>query len=241
MKRLFFVGDTHGIIDAKKLNKLDEKYNLDYEDYIIICGDCGVVWSGETLEEYIYFYENLHTNVLFVDGNHENFDMLNKYEVSVWNGGKAHKITEHIIHLMRGQVFNVLGKTILALGGAESTDRERRIEHISWWRDEAITEKDICEAQINLEKVDYKVDYVITHTPCTHTLNNLIEILTQCGEEVPYFLQKKVVATKSSNKLDFIHNEVKYSNWFCGHLHIDEQIENVNILYGTFVKLDCQG
>jgi len=239
MKRIFVVGDTHGILDAKKLNKLADKYNLDYEDYIIICGDCGVVWSETTFKAYTAFYENLHTNILFVDGNHENFDMLNEYAVSNWNGGKVHKITEHIMHLMRGQIFNILGKTFLALGGAESTDRERRVEHISWWRDEAITQNDIRDTKTNLGKVDYKVDYVITHTPSTKTLNNLVEILTQCGEEVPYFLQKKVVPTNSSDKLDFIHNEVKFNNWFCGHLHIDERIENVNILYSGFVKIDC--
>lgn len=37
---------------------------------------------------------------------------------------------------MRGQVYSLSGKTIFTFGGANSTDKEQRIEHISWWKEE---------------------------------------------------------------------------------------------------------
>lgn len=43
---------------------------------------------------------------LFVDGNHENFDRLYAYPVEVaWR--EAHKIRPSVIHLMRGQIFEL--------------------------------------------------------------------------------------------------------------------------------------
>ena len=238
MNRIFVCGDTHGGHDLKKLVDLSEKEKLDYSDYIIICGDAGIVWSYDTLEEDIKLFEDLGATILFVDGNHENYDILNKYKVESWNGGKIHKISERIFHLLRGQVFNILGKTFLTLGGADSSDKEDRQEHISWWSDESITYGDVFEAKINLEKVNNNVDYVVTHTPSTKTLSELVGILTSCGEEIPYFLQKKILPSQSSDMLDFIHKKVKFKHWFCGHLHIDENISNVSMLYNdNIVKI----
>lgn len=90
----------------------------------------GVVWDKESLPEYTQHFENIGCNVLFIDGNHENFDMLNEYPVEYWNGGKIHKISEHTYHLLRGQVFDICGKKFLTIGGADSSDREYREEHI---------------------------------------------------------------------------------------------------------------
>ena len=59
---------------------------------------------------------------LFVDGNHENFDRLYDYPVENWHGGKVHKIRPSVIHLMRGQVFDIDDRSIFTFGGASSHD-----------------------------------------------------------------------------------------------------------------------
>ena len=60
---------------------------------------------------------------LFVDGNHENYTRLyNDYSVVEWHGGKVHKIRDSVLHLMRGEVFDIDGKTIFVFGGARSHD-----------------------------------------------------------------------------------------------------------------------
>lgn len=234
---IFVCGDTHGTLDVGKLESLRTKNNLCYDDYLIVCGDCGIIWSKDTLKKHINYFERMKCNVLFIDGNHENFDMLNEYPVEYWNGGKIHKISEHIYHLLRGQIFEIYGEKFLTIGGADSSDREYREEHISWWSDERISYDDINEAKQNLENVNYKVDYVITHTPPTKTLNEFVKILTQCGEDIPYYLKQKIIPTKSSDMLDFVVKEVKYKFWFCGHLHIDEKINKTRILYADVVKI----
>lgn len=44
--------------------------------------------------------QDLPVTVLFIDGNHENFEQLNSYPLDVWNGGKVHSIDSNLIHLM---------------------------------------------------------------------------------------------------------------------------------------------
>lgn len=97
---ILVTGDTHGTIDYDKVDCLNKNKILGKNDYLIIAGDFGGVWNSYTLEESLAPYAKLPFTVLFVDGNHENFDLLNAYPVSIWNGGKIHKIKDNIIHLM---------------------------------------------------------------------------------------------------------------------------------------------
>lgn len=66
-------------------------------------------------------------NICFIDGTHENFSLLNGYGVSEWNGGKVHKIYDNLYHLMRGQIYNIDGKSVFTMGGGESPDIDIRL------------------------------------------------------------------------------------------------------------------
>ena len=237
MNRLFVCGDTHGLLNVKKISRLVERENLTYSDYIIICGDAGIVWSDEVTEQNIEFYESLGVNILFIDGNHENFNDLKKYPIETWCGGYTRKISEHIRYLCRSQVFDILGRKILTLGGADSHDKEFREENVSWWRNEAITKTDISIAYQNLEKVNFDVDYILTHTPSHVFAKSLYELFTQCGEGFPSYLQKKFNNNGSGKVLNDLDIDVKFNKWFCGHWHIDEKMGNNQVLYEKIVEI----
>ena len=96
-------------------------------------GDVGVCWDGGKRDALL---KRFPVTTLFVDGNHENFTLLNDYPVTEWHGGNVHKIEPDIIHLMRGQVFEIEGKKIFTMGGAHSTDKMYRTERVSWWAEE---------------------------------------------------------------------------------------------------------
>lgn len=128
---IYITGDTHGTFDLRKVvyffKGREEEFSRD--DYLIICGDvgvCGFMASDEAKTRDIL--RNLPVTVLFVDGNHENFEQLNSYAVEIWNGGKVHFIESNIIHLMRGQVFEIDGKEFFTFGGAYSVDKMYRTE-----------------------------------------------------------------------------------------------------------------
>ena len=105
---IYLTGDTHG--DFTALEDFARRNTHSRRDYILVCGDFGGVWSGDKKERRrLDRLEALPCTVLFADGNHENFDRLEKLPVEEWNGGLVHPVRPHVLHLMRGQVFTLEG------------------------------------------------------------------------------------------------------------------------------------
>lgn len=140
---IYVTGDMHGEEErlySRSMKKLSEG------DTLIVCGDFGFVWDGSAKEKKILEYLGSRKyNVCFIDGTHENFDLLEKCRMTVWNGGKVHRVSGNLFHMMRGQIFNIEGYRIFTFGGGESTDREMRTEHISWWKEEMPTPAELEE------------------------------------------------------------------------------------------------
>ncbi|WP_434291206.1 metallophosphoesterase [Clostridium botulinum] len=220
---IFITGDTHIPNDIEKLNELNfpEYKNLTEKDYVIITGDFGGVWNNS--EKELYYREWLQKRnftTLFIDGNHENFDLLYKFPVEDKFGGKVHKISDSIYHLMRGQVFNINGLKFWTMGGATSTDKENRIKNISWWEEEIPNQIEMAEGLSNLEKHNNEVDYILTHTCSSLVLKKITEI---------YGFQPK--PKENLNKyLKIIEEKVDFKHWYFGHFHEDIEIDNKHTL-----------
>ena len=102
---IYITGDTHG--DRDRLSKFN-LMKLKAGDTLIVCGDFGFLWDNSKKEQ--KFLRDLGSrkyNVCFIDGTHENFDLINDYEISEWNGGKVHKIYGNLYHLLRGKIFEI--------------------------------------------------------------------------------------------------------------------------------------
>lgn len=226
---IYVTGDTHGYIDFPKLLKFKSRHKgLTINDYVIIAGDFGGLWAKETLAKDLKRYDKLPFTLLFVDGNHENFKMLNSYPVEMWNGGKVHKITPKLIHLMRGQVFEIDGNTIFTFGGATSVDRDYRIKNHSWWEEEVPTFNELDEGIENLKKYNNEVDYIITHSCSEKTL----KYPPLCERNV------KTRVYDENRMLSYIEDVAIYKHWYFGHYHMDYDITNEKtIVYKKIIKL----
>ena len=228
---LFVTADTHGKYYFSKLKAFaKENKDLTKKDYVIIAGDFGGLWNEDTVAEDLAPYERLPFTILFVDGNHENFTLLNQFPVTTWNGGKVHKISANIIHLMRGQVYEIEGKKIFTMGGGTSVDKMYRTEGITWWKEEIPAYADLVEARANLSKHNYEVDYIITHS---------------CDERSLYYppivnRSNKRGKTQEENKLfNEYENNVKYKHWYFGHYHVDGSVnERKTVVYEKVLKID---
>ncbi|MDE6373345.1 MAG: metallophosphoesterase [Clostridia bacterium] len=213
---IYVTGDTHRS-DLFSLHVFCDKHpELTKSDYVIIAGDFGGVWAAETLERDLKAFSDLPVTVLFVDGNHENFDLIESYPVEIWNGGKVHKIKPDIIHLMRGQVFEIEGKTIFTFGGATSIDRYWRSEGKEWWAREQPTFDELDEGMANLKRYGNKVDYIITHS---------------CGERALAYPQLRIAAGvktmyPESHLLSNFEDAVRFRHWYFGHFHIDAKLSD---------------
>ena len=170
MSRIFITGDVHGVNDYEKLWEFYENgkgRDLTENDYVIVCGDMGCVWDLGKFDASIQnLYEQFPWTTLFVDGNHENHNALDAYEVDTWNGGKVHFITNKIIHLMRGQIFTINGINFFTMGGAASIDKEWRTENVSWWAREMPSISEYAEAIENLDnwyQNGNAIDVILSH------------------------------------------------------------------------------
>ena len=182
---MIITGDTHGTLDLETLRNYC--YNFDVrKEYIVILGDVGVCFHNGLKDELVKkaLLDLNSKGILFIDGNHENFDLLNSYEVKEWNGGKVHFIEDNIIHLMRGQVFEIDNKRIFTFGGGNSIDKQWRIEGRIWWKEEMPSKEEYEEGLLNLERVENKVDYIFTHTAPREVCKRMVNKMYSGEEEL---------------------------------------------------------
>ena len=168
---VFVTGDLHGNFERFKPKYFPEQARMTKQDIMICAGDFGGVWFGDSRDdETLDRLERLPFTLVFVCGNHENYDALERYPVDDWHGGKVHRVRPHVLHLMRGQIFELEGCRFFTMGGAKSHDIEDgilepdapdferrlmilqrkpraryRINHISWWAQELPSDEEYAE------------------------------------------------------------------------------------------------
>lgn len=248
---VYVTGDCHGDWFKLRNPSVFTRAKIKKGDYIIVCGDFGI-WHDNNGRESakLDILSKLDYTILFVSGNHENFDRLysDEFEIVDFHGGKAQKIRENIYHLMRGNVYEIEGKKFFAFGGASSHDiqdgiinpadydtyeefkevcdkwyDERkmfRIKGLSWWERELPTDEEMEYGKKVLAEHNNEVDFVISHC------------LPQQAAAI--FSSGGYKHDKLTNYFDEIVEENKFTKWYCGHYHTDWTI------MGKFVLLyDC--
>ena len=247
IKLIFITGDTH----SDFYFRLGQKhFPAAPDDYLIICGDFGGVWYDSPDErQRLDWLSSRPFTTLFVSGNHENFDRLARLPVTEWNGGKVQYVREKIIHLMRGQVFNLEGHSFFTMGGASSHDIDDgilelddpdfkrkvnqlnrrmalfRVNHLSWWKEELPCGEEYAEAEKNLDACGRKVDYIITH--CAPT--SLADVIGRGFYK----------ADALTDFLETVYQTCTFEKWFFGHYHEDMVIGGkMVLLYGDILCYD---
>lgn len=150
--KLLILGDTHGcwadlnIVIARALRK-----HPDITGFIQV-GDWGYAFPGTKPFEFMDIYMEdellaLARSIPFywLDGNHENFDVLEK-DQGAWQPG--------IKYMPRGSTLDFDGTAAMFFGGAASHDRAYRIEGLSWWPQEFITYKQTMDALEHKGQID---------------------------------------------------------------------------------------
>ena len=129
---------------------------------------------------------------------------------------------------MRGQVFEIDGITFFTMGGAASHDiqdgildpaspgfeqeywfkrRTRqifRVKGVSWWPQEMPSEEEYEEAVRNLERVNWRVNYILTH--CAPT-------------SIQQKLDRNYTSDRLTDFLQMVKRRCQFDCWFLGHYH----------------------
>ena len=241
---IYITGDCHGNFERFNTSIFPEQNEMTKDDYVIICGDFGGVWNkdeeSKTETMILDWLDCKSFTTLFVSGNHENFDRLMDYPVEEWHGGKIQKIRPSVIHLMRGQIYELEEKKIFTFGGASSHDidggilelddpdfkkkkkeldrgwKPYRINHLSWWKEELPSTEEMDEGKKNLQKYNNEVDFIVTHCASSST-----------AELLSHGMYKSDMLT---DYLEEIRQTVKFKKWFFGHYHDNRNVNAEEIL-----------
>lgn len=252
MSRIFVTGDCH--CEYRKLNfhNFPESRALTKDDYVIVCGDFGY-WDRSKEQAYwLDWLEDRQFTTLWVDGNHENYDLLKELPAQEWKGGKVQFCRPSVIHLMRGQIFEIAGKKFFAFGGARSHDisggilemddpqyKEKmhslqrqgalfRVNHFTWWQEEMPSKAEMDEGLKNLERAGWKADYIITHC-CASSLVRANHYIDNDTNELTEFFED-------------VRGRCDYGHWLFGHYHVNgDWGEKDTCLYARIVELEEGG
>ena len=246
---IYITADLHGSNDIKKLSAtlFPNQKELTKNDFVIILGDFGLIWSDEETKEETYWLDWLNSRnftTLFIDGNHDNHNKLASFPVNEWHGGRVHFIRPSVIHLMRGQVFDIEELKFFTMGGARSHDiwdgilevddprlknwykdpyKMFRVRNVDWWDAEMPSEAEFDEGIINLAKNDFKIDYILTHSP-SMTEMTLMHYKEKSNPLMTY--------------IDDIMTKTDFKRHYFGHMHIDKQISYNGIcLYNKIERI----
>ena len=248
---IYLTGDTHGSFKRFTPEYLNDRgLEITEKDYVIVCGDFGLLWEdGDRYREQLEFMKTLPFTLLWVQGNHENYDMIRAIRPSTWKGGRVrHVIKNKVILLERGQIFNIDGKTFFTFGGGLShdiqggvLDRSKpdfskkledamdsalpfRILRESWWPEEMPGKRQMDAGRRHLESVGNKVDYIITHC-CSSSLQEELRPWYKPDPLTDYFEELEECVT--------------YKRWYFGHYHSDVRIDDKHtLLYRTILPLE---
>lgn len=199
--RIMFAGDIHG--NVSHLEWLFRHAKKNEVDTIIACGDFGywahLAWGRKYLNTCARLAEKNNIPVLWVDGNHENHDLLDELREKHGDSAPIPTPNEWVKWIPRGCRFDINGWVFMGYGGAYSVDWKERVLGHSYWRQELINPYHID----NMD--DSEVDVLITHE-------------APFGKELTYKDDIPVSVAQRELVLE-IQQKVNPSLHVCGHHH----------------------
>ena len=215
---LYFTGDIHSDILRRIYNFRRLGVKRDEADALIVAGDFGLPWSrhDHAKEQRVLDVAEKHLNLYnvtlyFVDGNHENFDML--YEIPIEDDGTRH-LRPHIRHMPRGTLHKINGCDVFAFGGALSTDRGMEVLGRGYWQQELPTDP---EKQQGLEtlKASQNVDFVVSHAAPGGAILMMSDAAIRFE---PARLKDPMIDVLEGYRLIF-EERFPHAHWYYGHYH----------------------
>ncbi len=206
-RKIYLLSDLHGERDIEGL-----KHYLEYasdDDLLIILGDLYFGFdNAECSMEFTEWFMSLNKNIAFIDGNHENYGYINSFPEEEWCGGRVHRISDKIVHLCRGEIYNINGVSIFTFGGCRSS--AKWAERGLWYEGDDPTVDEVEYAKEKLSDAGLKVDYVLTHKYEAHRDTTVSEAL--------------------GDLVKFIEENVEYKKWYYGHWHSECEVDKKHIM-----------
>lgn len=222
---IYVTGDTHRRFDRIEL--FCHKFATTTDDVLVILGDAGINYYGGVRDSDVKRrLSKLPITFLCIHGNHEMRPQnIPGYAVTEFHHGIALRQPEYpnILFAVDGEIYHLNEQRCMVIGGAYSPDKDHRINlGASWWADEQPSIATKSHVEQVLRANSNIVDTFLTHT-CPYKYLP-VEVF------LPHIDQTRVDNT-TERWLDTIEEATRYSQWLCGHHHIDKAVDKVRFMY----------
>lgn len=249
--KFYITGDKHR--DYSKVKSFCQYMNTRKKDVLIILGDAGFNYYDDERDDRLKKeISNLNITLFCLHGNKENrVQNIATYGIKNFCGGKVYYEPQYpnIIFAIDGEIYIFEGKKYLVVGGAHSVDKIRCLEENKpFWEDEMPSNyiKSIVEKA--LHNNHFSIYGMLTHTcPIDYLPTEMFMSTRQKAmiKRKPHKAKSKKLFKPDIDRsteewLGRIERHLNYEVWFCGHYHVDKQIDKIVMLYQGIRPLHFQ-
>jgi len=247
--RFFITGDKHGHFE--KVKEFCRAMKTRQKDILIILGDAGFNYYDDERDDSLKKEISMLKITLFcLHGNKENRPQnVGTYGIRSFCGGKVYYEPRYpnIYFAIDGEIYTFDGKKYMVVGGAHSVDKLRCLEEgLPFWEDEMPDEETKVRVEANLKNENNQIYGMLTHTCPIDYLPTEMFISTRRNASIKRKVRK--LKQQKQYKLDIdrsteiwlgeVEKNLNYTVWFCGHYHIDKQIDKIQMMYNEIRPLE---
>jgi len=168
-------------------------------------------WQMPPIETDEVFAETNVNKIYVTLGNHDRWGEITP--LLNMRPGAAVRVSDITWLLPRPARLTIGGRRVLSLGGAASVDRQSRIEGLTWWPDEAITDEQVAAAIAG-----GPADLMLTHeTPARTPVRRVRDILRTNPHRFPATALAESAASRM--RVTEVWNAVRPELLIHGHMH----------------------
>lgn len=240
--KFFITGDKHRQFDTVK--RFCRDTNTRRKDVLIILGDTGFNYYDDKRDDELKKeISGLNITLFCLHGNKENrAQNVGTYGVRSFCGGKVYYEPKYpnIYFAIDGETYTFEGKKYMVVGGAHSVDKIRCLEeNRPFWDDEMPDDKIKKTVETRLQQEGNKIYGMMTHTCPIDYLPT--EMFMSTRQNASIKREPRKAKSKKLFKPDIdrsteiwlgeLEKSLDYEIWFCGHYHIDKQIDKIHMIH----------
>lgn len=249
--KFFITGDKHRHFDRVK--EFCREMNTRHKDVLIILGDAGFNYYDDKRDDDLKKeISALNITLFCLHGNKENRPQnVGTYGIRSFCGGKVYYEPKYpnIYFAIDGEIYTFEGKKYMVVGGAHSVDKMRCLEEgTPFWYDEMPDDTIKATVELNLQNEENKIYGMMTHTCPIDYLPT--EMFMSTRQNASIKRKPRKARSKKLFKPDIdcsteiwlgeLEKKLDYEVWFCGHYHVDKQIDKVQMMWRDIRPLHMQ-
>ncbi len=240
--KFFITGDKHRHFDTVKV--FCRVMETRRQDVLIVLGDAGFNYYGDKRDDELKAeISRLNITLFCLHGNKENRPQnISTYGIRSFCGGKVYyePAYPNLYFAIDGEIYTFESKRYLVVGGAHSVDKLRCLEEgTPYWYDEMPDAKIRERVERNLQKEGNRVYGMMTHTCPIDYLPTEMFLSTKQNADTKKAPRKAKpkktfhpdIDRSTEQWLGKLEKKLDYKVWFCGHYHIDKQIDKIRMLW----------